>query len=300
MTPARARGAAARRHGVVPWLFAAPALLLHVAVIGVPACFTVVLSFCTWNGIGPLRFAGLANYQAMLDDSTFGTALLNNLRWMALYLTVPTSMALGAALLIDALRLPAARLVFRSIVFLPATVAGVVVARIWAWLYHPFFGINLTLHGWGLDRLALNWLADPAIALYSVVLADNWRWWGFLVVIFVVALGQIDPLLYESARIDGANRFQIAWFITIPTIRPVLMFVVLTSIVVSFLVLEMIYLMTSGGPGTSTQVAGFWIYTQAIYDLSYGYAGALAVTTMVILGALVTAVIAVPRRFARG
>lgn len=156
-------------------------------------------------------------------------------------------------------------------------------ARIWSWIFHPFFGINQVLHGWGRDGLALNWLSDPALALYSVAVADNWRWWGFLVIVFLAALQQVDRLLYESARIDGANRWQIFWFITVPALRSTLAFVLLTSVIFSFLILELIYLMTSGGPGTATQVTSFWIYTQAIYNFSYGYASALAVTVTLIL-----------------
>jgi raffinose/stachyose/melibiose transport system permease protein len=284
------------RRTLVPWLFAAPALLLHICVIAVPSAFTLVMSFSAWNGIGPLRFVGLANYRTMLSDTTFGAALLNNARWMAIYLTVPIAMALGTAVVISSLH-PTAQILYRVIFFLPATVAGVVVARVWSWLFHPFFGINQILQSWGWNDMALNWLSDPAIALYSIAIADNWRWWGFLVVIFLVALRQIDSLLYESARIDGANNRAILWFITIPALRPVLVFVAITSVIFSFLLLELVYLMTSGGPGMATQVASYWIYTQAIYDFNYGYAGALAVTVTLILLATAGAMLYLQRRW---
>jgi raffinose/stachyose/melibiose transport system permease protein len=291
-----ARRRSRRRRLLIPWLFAAPALLLHICVIAIPSLFTYVVSFCSWNGIGPLHFVGLSNYQAMFSDTTFGAALLNNVKWMVMYLTIPIAMALGAAVLIGSLRRPSLQLIYRSVFFLPATVAGVVVARIWSWIYHPFFGMNEVLHGWGWNALALNWLSDPNIALYSVAIADNWRWWGFLVIIFLAALQQVDHQLYESARIDGANRWQLFWYITIPSLRPTLLFVVLTSVIFSFLVLELIYLMTSGGPGTATQVTSYWIYSQAIYNFSYGYASALAVVLTLMLLVIISAVVFIQQR----
>jgi raffinose/stachyose/melibiose transport system permease protein len=237
------------RRLAIPWLFVLPAVLLHLVVIGGPALFTFVMSLTSWDGFTFGKFIGLANYHAVLtQDTTVVPALLNNVKWTVIFLTIPVALGLGVAIVISSLRGQAVQMTYRTIFYLPATVSGVVVGRVWQWIYDPFFGINTLFSAWGWNAVALSWLADPNIALYAVANADNWRWWGFLMIIFLAALHNVDPVLFEAAQIDGANRRRLFWHITLPSLRPTLVFVGLLTIIWSFQVIELIYIMTQGGP----------------------------------------------------
>ncbi len=271
-----------------PYLFSAPALIVHVSVILVPSLVTFGLSLFQWDGLSTPRYIGLGNFQHMFtDDRIFRVAFGNTVKWTLLFLTIPVAMGLISALLISAVR--AGQMFYRTVFYLPATLASIVVGRLWQWIYHPFSGLNSLLQQIGLGALALNWLSNPAIALYAVAFADNWRWWGFLSVTFLAALSQIDPTLHESAALDGANTWQRFWFITLPLLRPTLIFVWLTTTLSSFQVFDMIFVITRGGPGNSSQSLATWIYFQFINSFNAGYASSIATMTTLMLSAVIAA-----------
>jgi raffinose/stachyose/melibiose transport system permease protein len=277
-----------RRRWLVPWLFAAPALTIHILVVAGPSLATFVMSFFDWDGLSVGSFIGFKNFSDTLtNDPTFWVAVTNNLKWMAIALTIPMALALTVALMVRSVRHGGIQVAYRTLFYIPATMAGVVVARIWQWIYHPFYGINVFLSTTPFSGLALGWLTDPNVAIYAVALADNWRYWGFLMVVFLAALHQIEPVLYESAQLDGANRRQIFLYITVPALRPTLVFLTLNTIIGSFLVIEMIFLMTLGGPGNSSQVLGMWIYQQAVLNFKPGAASAISVMTTLMLSAVI-------------
>ena len=265
-----------RRH-VAPWLFILPAVLIHVLVIGVPTIFTFVLSLTSWNGFNFGKFIGLDNYRQVFNDPTVALAIGNNLRWMVIFLTIPIALALGVALLVCSVKGGGLQMVYRTIFYLPATVSSVVVGRLWQWIYDPFYGVNTLFTSWGLTSLAQSWLSDPNFALYSVANADNWRWWGYLMVIFLAAMGTVDTTLYEAAQMDGASRLRQFWHITLTSLRPTLVFVGLLTIIWSFQVIDLIFIMTQGGPANSTMTLSMWIYQNAVYNYVPGYASAIAV-----------------------
>lgn len=266
-----------RRRRAAPWLFILPAVLIHVLVIGGPALFTFFLSLTSWNGFTFGKFIGLGNYRQVFGDSTALLALTNNLKWTAIFLTIPIVLGLGAALLISSIRSGGAQMAYRTIFYLPATVSGVVVGRLWQWIYDPFYGVNTQFTAWGWTGLAQSWLSDPNLAIYAVANADNWRWWGYLMIIFLAALSGVDTTLHEAAQLDGAGRLGIFWHITLPSLRPTLVFVGLLTIIWSFQVIELIFIMTQGGPSNSSMTLAMWIYQQTIYNYSPGYASAIAV-----------------------
>lgn len=285
------------RRWLVPWLFALPALLIHVLVVAGPSLVTFAMSLFDWNGLTIRSFVGLNNFAYVLTrDTTFPVALANNIKWTLIALTIPVLLALAVAVLIRSIRNGKVQVAYRTIFFVPSTIAGVVVARIWQWIYHPFYGINVVLMNGPLSFLALGWLTDPNIALYAVALADNWRWWGFLMVVFLAALHQIDPALYEAAQVEGANRWQIFRYVTVPSLRPTIVFVMVNSIIGSFLVIEMIYLMTLGGPGNATQVLSMWIYQQAVFNFQPDYASAIAVLTTLMLSVVIAGFVILRKR----
>ena len=281
-----------RRRNWTLYLFLVPALIVHASVVAIPALITVGASLFKWDGLSVATFIGLQNFRDILTgDQIFRTAFGNNLKWMGLFLTIPVAMGLGSALLITGLKSGRLQLFYRTAFYLPATIASIVVGRIWQWVYHPFFGLNSVLVQNGLGMLALNWLSNPQIALYSVAFADNWRWWGFLSIVFLTALSQIDPILYESAALDGANVMQRIRFITLPLLRPTLIFVGLTTILNSFQSFDMVYILTNGGPGNASQLVSTYTYFQFIMMFSSGYASAIAVTITLILSVVIFAYI---------
>ncbi len=294
---AAARRRRPARRWLVPWLFALPALSIHVLVVAGPSLATFALSLFNWNGLTVGSFVGLDNFvYVFTKDSTFPVALANNLKWTLIALTVPVLLGLIVAVLVRSIRSGGVQVAYRTIFFVPSTIAGVVVARIWQWIYHPFYGINELLMTGPLSFLALGWLTDPNIVLYSVALADNWRVWGFLMVVFLAALHQIDPALYEAAQVEGANRWQIFRYITVPSLRPTIVFVILNGIIGSFLVIELIYLMTLGGPGNASQVLSMWIYQQAVFNFQPDYASAIAVVTTLMLSVVITGFVILRKR----
>lgn len=285
LAPAR-RSAAQRRRALVPWLFVAPALVLNLIVMAGPSLSSAYFSFTSWNGLGTPTWVGLDNFRQIAADQKVLTAIVNNVKWMALFLTVPILMALVASSLLASTR--RGQLLYRTIYFIPVVIATVVSAHVWMGIYSPLFGISNVLNSWGLHWANQDWLGQSTTALYSVAFVDNWHWWGFLVVVFLSAMHQVDPALYEAARVDGANRLRLFWHVTLPSIRPTLTFIVLMTIIWSFLAFDFVFIMTQGGPGYATQLLAIRVWQAAFTEFDAGYASAIALC----LSAICIAVIA--------
>lgn len=274
-------GMGRRRGRAVGYVLLAPALLLHVLVIAVPSVLTFLLGFYNWNILGAPQFIGLQNFTHVIHDPVFYEALSHNGIWTVIFLTVPVAIGLAAAVFIT--RVHRGQMVYRILFYLPATMASVVVARVWQWILDPFNGIgHLFAHG-PLRFLDSGWLSSPGLALYSVASVNIWAWWGFLCLLFVSSLGQIDPSWYEAASLEGASGWQQFRSITLPRLRPVLIFILLLTMLWSFTTFDYPYLMTGGGPAHASEVLSTWIYFQLVNSMSAGYAAALATTTTVLL-----------------
>lgn len=281
----RASGSGRRHHALTPWLFLAPLLVVNFVVIFGPAVGSAYFALTEWSGLGEAKFIGLANFRRMLSDQVYLRALTNNVKWTAIFLTVPIVMGLVGASLLSTIK--RGQLVYRLGFFLPYVLPSVVNAHIWETLFHPFRGIGPQFRKMGLSFLDLKFFGDPNIALYSIAFVDNWHWWGFLVVVFLSAMQGIDPSLYEAARIDGANRLQQFWYVTIPGIRPTLMFIMLMTIIWSFLVFDYVYVLTQGGPANASEVLGTYAYKLAFTRFEAGYAAAVGITMSMIAGIVV-------------
>jgi len=259
-----------------PWFFLAPLLLLNLVVIITPSLLSVRYAFTEWTGIGPARYIGLANFQEMLADPVFYRALWNNVRWTLIFLTVPVMMGLLGASLLSSIR--RGQILFRTLYFIPYVIASVVNAYIWKLILNPVFGIGPWLAERGIPWLDIRFFARTDTSLYAVAFVDNWHFWGFLVVLYLAAMHAVDPELYEAARIEGANRWHEFWHVTLPGIRPTLVFTLLMIMIWSFLVFDYIYLLTGGGPAHSSEVLATLTYSTAFYSLRVGYATAIALT----------------------
>lgn len=263
-----------RKKAMLPWLLMAPALLLLTFVVGGPVIGTMIISLTNWDGFSSFDFIGVQNYQSLFQDKIFWGSLLNNLKWMAVFLTIPVILGLAVALWIS--RINRGQLMYRTISFMPYILSTVVTAKLWALIYNPFNGVNVMFKEWGLDFLALSWLGDASIALFSVAFADLWHFWGFLVVLFLGGLQQIDKSLEEAAKIEGANKFQMFWHVVLPQLRPTVILIYMLLVIWSFAAFDYVFVMTGGGPGNASELMSTYMYDLAIYGQKPGYASAVA------------------------
>ena len=207
---------------------------------------------------------------------------------MTLSLIIPTAIGLAFAVALDQkLR---GRNAFRAALYLPAVIASIAVATMWSWMYNPIFGlVNAVMEALGLEWLIQDWLGDPDIALFSILVAYSWQATGAAMVLFLAGLQNVPAELREAARVDGANRRQVFRAVTFPALMPTFVVVTVLSIISSLKVFDLVYGMTLGGPAQSTQVLALWSYTQSFGLHDYGNGMAVA---MVLLA--VTLVIVIP------
>jgi raffinose/stachyose/melibiose transport system permease protein len=285
-----------RKRVLVAWAFMAPLVILNVVVILGPALATVYYSFTEWSGIGPAEFVGLENYRRMLTDGEFRLALLHHVIWLAIFLTVPITMGLFGAFLLS--QITRFQMVFRIVYFIPYVVASVVNASIWENLLDPERGIGPALAKQGIPWLnGVAFFGSQRLALPSVAFVDNWHWWGFILVLFLTAMqSSVDKELYEAAKVDGAGRWQQFMKVTLPGIRPTLVFVVLMTIIWSLLVFDYIYIITQGGPAGARDVVATQMYKEAFARFEAGYAAALRLGMSFVSGVIVLIFLYLRRR----
>ena len=272
----RSRGAGFRAT-LFPWLFILPIVLLHLVVVIGPSVGAIYYSLTDWSGIGAAKFIGLANFRdIMFHDLAYRKAFRNNLVWMLFFLTVPFAMSLFVASLLAGVRRGA--MAFRTVLFLPYVLPSVITASIWSNLLNHRLGIGAQLVKLGIPGLNRAFLGSPNTVLLSIAFIDNWHFWGFLMVLFLAAMQNISPDLYDSAKIDGANRWQEFRHVTVPSIRPTLFFMLMMVAVWSFLVFDYVWLLTQGGPAGASEVLATMLYKQAFNRFEAGYASAIGLT----------------------
>jgi raffinose/stachyose/melibiose transport system permease protein len=254
-------------------LFLVPALLINAVIILIPAFLTLAMAFANWDGASVPTFAGLDNFRAIFNDPVFFSALLNNIKWTVIFLTIPIGMGFFAGTMLLVAR--RGRTFFQAIYFLPVIIATVVVARVWqGMIYNPESGLVgwLNLHGFA--------LADPltnvSIALYAVASVDLWHWWGFLAVVFFAALRQVDASQIDAALMDGANLLQLMRHVLLPAIRPTITLMMIMTVIWSFLAFDFVYVLTQGGPAYASEVLSTLSYRYAFFNYTIGPAAAVA------------------------
>lgn len=267
------------------WVFMLPLIVVNTVVVLVPSLFAVYYSFTDWSGIGPSTFVGLDNYRNLLGDEEFLNGLWHNVVWTIFFLIVPMAMGLFGAYALT--RIQRFRLLFRVLYFIPYIVASVVNASIWESILDAQSGLG--------NLFGINPLGDPKLALWSVMLVNNWAWWGFLVVVFLAAMQGVNPSLYEAAQLDGAGPVRQFFAVTLPGIRPTFAFLGLMTIIWSFLAFDYVYVMTQGGPAGSTDLLSTLLYRQAFTNLNAGYASAVGVVMALISTVVVIAYLVIRR-----
>lgn len=257
------------------WSFIAPILILNLIVIVIPTIFSIYIAFTSWSGYGQPVFNGFANFQKLFQDRIFFKALGNNLIWTALFVTVPVIMGLTGAYLLAGIK--RGQVFYRLVFFIPYVISSVVNTQIWRFILNPRAGIGKWLAERGIGILDFPVLGTRDTALYAIAFVDNWHFWGFLVVIYLAAMSAVDTELYEVARLDGASRFQQFRFITLPSIRPTLVFTILMIIIWSSLVFDYVYILTGGGPAHASEVMATYLYDQAFARFEVGYSAAIGI-----------------------
>lgn len=283
------------RRKVVPWLFVLPILLINIAVVAGPAISAFYYSMTEWSGLGKAKFIGLDNFRTLFfDDPSFWHAFRNNVIWMLMFLTVPITLALiGASLLAPIKR---AAIFFRLTLFLPYVLPSVITAFIWSALMNPTRGLVGQLNDWGVPGFDKAFLGDPKTVLPAIAFIDNWHWWGFLMVLFLASMQNVPPDLYEAARLDGASRFQEFRDVTIPGIRPTLVFMLLMTSIWSFLTFDYIWILTQGGPAGASEVLAVLVQKQAFLNFEAGYAAAIGITMSIFVGIVISIFIVLRKR----
>ncbi len=288
------RGGVFFRRRVVPWLFVAPILAVNIAVVVGPTLSAFYYSMTDWNGIRPATWVGLANFQELATDNSFRHAFSNNLIWLLMFLTVPIAMSLAAASLLGPVRRGA--IVYRMALFIPYVLPSVVTAALWRGLFSPDRGIPALLTKAGIPGFDRAFLGDPKTVLPAIAFVDNWHWWGFLMVLFLAAMQNIPPDLYESARLDGASRWQEFRDVTLPGIRPTFVFMILMTTIWSFLTFDYIWILTQGGPAGASEVLAVLVFKEAFSNFNAGYASAIGLTLSFFVGINIGIFIVLRRR----
>ena len=265
-----------RRQGALtPYLFLLPGLLLFAVFRLYPLLDGLRLSF-TNARLGRAQYAwvGLANYERLLGDTRFHTSLWNT----ALYTVASTLpvLAIPLALAVALHRGVALTTLLRSAFFFPFTLSVVTVGLTWLWLLDPVVGpFNYYLRALGVP--VRSWLADPATAMAAIIVTTVWWVAGYYLVIYLAGLQDIPRELYEAAALDGAGGWTSFWAITLPLLRPVLLFVFVTHIIGSFQIFGQVFILTQGGPGDATRTAVQHLYETAFQNFfQFGSASAMA------------------------
>ncbi len=279
----RTRKGLSRFRNKIAWagfLFMIPTFMFWCLWTALPVILSLYASLTEWNLVGSMSFIGLGNFLELPQDKIFIIALRNTLVFVFLGTPISILVSLTFALLIN--ETANLRQFFISAFFIPVVTSMAVVAIIWKWLYQPSAGLfNYLLSLLGIAPL--KWLLDTKLVIPSVIIMSIWKNLGFAMVIFIAGLQGIPLTLYESAFMDGCSKRKSLWYITLPLLRPVTLFVFITSIIGSFQLFTQIYIMTEGGPRRASTVLAYYLYESAFISLRMGYASAIAVVMLLFM-----------------
>ncbi len=255
------------------WLFILPAMLHFMLFTSLPVFAALGLSLTNFSILREVQWVGLDNYGRILKDDVFWTVVGNTLQYAFWTVLLTVTLALGVAILLDQkLR---ARTWYRTAFYLPHVTSTAAISVLWIWLYSPQFGLFNAVVGWfGVPKQ--NWLANPGLAMYAIIIMSVWMSVGTYMVLYLAGLQNIPPELYDAAKVDGAARWALFRYITVPLLKPTTFLVLVTCLIKAFQVFDQIYIMTGGGPGYATSTVAHQIYKQAFENLNLGYASAMA------------------------
>lgn len=258
------------------WLFILPALAGTFVFIIIPVICSFGLSFCNWDLINPIEFAGFDNYREIFTEPLFYKIFLNTIVF-----AVSTSVfgviipLILAVILNDKIR---GSEFYKTAYFLPFITPMIVIGVVWQWIFDPNIGILNNLL-----QIHINWLYDTRFAMPALIIVSVWKLIGYNMIIFLSSLSTINQSLFEAAKIDGASPVQTFKSVTVPLMSPTIFFVVIITAISSFQIFDLIYLMTQGGPLDSTNVLVYAIYKNTFEYFNVGKASAIAYVLFVVI-----------------
>jgi raffinose/stachyose/melibiose transport system permease protein len=277
----RARRARSRRRWAAIALFLAPALILYLLLVVAPVVQAMYYSAFDWNGLGSLDdFVGLDNFKRAFQDDVFIGAIKHNGFFIALSLLLQLPFALGIALLLNQ-RLRG-RAVLRVLYFAPFVLSEVTTGVIWTLILQPGGLADHTLDKAGLDALIHQWLAEPGIVLWTLFVVISWKYFGFHMILYLAGLQQIPRELEEAALIDGAKRWQVIRYVTLPLLGPTIRISAFLSIIGALQLFDLVWVMTGGGPVHASNTMAVYMIDWSFKRFQFGYASAVAVIMLVI------------------
>ncbi|MEO8608857.1 MAG: sugar ABC transporter permease [Chloroflexota bacterium] len=272
-----------RRETIIGWAFVLPALVMYALFVLLPLLMSIQYSFFRWNGIGPMTWVGLKNYTTVLQDPDLLGTIFNAFRLVVYFSFVPVTLGLVVASIIHRVATGRLGAVARTILFLPQVIPLVAAGIIWGWLLALPGLVNQILNAVGLGAVTRAWLGDFDWALPAVGFIGIWVLLGFCTVLLSTGMTKLDPALFESARIDGAEWFTEFVRITVPLLRNEIGVCLTVTVIAALAAFDVVYVSTAGGPGNSTAVPGIQIYILAFTEQRIGLASALAVLLMLLV-----------------
>jgi multiple sugar transport system permease protein len=279
----RSFSASEKRRCIGLWLLLAPFLVGSVVLVGIPAAFTFGLAFTEYDALSPPTWRGLQNFRDVFDERVFQIAVRNSAVFVALAVPLRVLGALALALFLQHRRRCYG--VYRVAVFLPTVVPDIAYALIWLWIFNPLYGpLNVVLGALGLPQPA--WLVDPDTALVSIVIMSLFQI-GEGFVLLLAALRSIPPDYYDAGSLDGAGRWQLFRFVTLPLLAPWLLLLTVRDIIVTAQnTITAAYLMTGGGPYYATLFMPLLIYEEAFDRFRFGVGSAMMIVMFLAIGLL--------------
>lgn len=275
-----------KRSRWVPWFYIGPAVLVMAAACLYPVISAFQLGFYDWSMGTPwssAKWVGFDSFISAFSNPRVWSSLWTTLQFAAIAVTA--EMVLGIALAL-ALEHPVRGMsIFRTLFILPMMIAPIAVGLAWRYMFDAQFGlINAVLALFGVA--AKGWLSDPSLAFAAIVIADVWQWTPFVFIMMVAALANIDGAVMEATRIDGANWWQATFLVKLPMVMHVIAITLMMRLIDAFRVLEVIYVLTFGGPGDSTEILALHIYKTAFVGQQLGVASAISVLLLIVVALL--------------
>jgi lactose/L-arabinose transport system permease protein len=280
-----AQSALARSERINGWLFVMPALVLLGIFMVYPILWSLWMSFQVGRGMN-FSFGGLTNIMRLTQDPVFIRALTNNFLFLAIQVPIMLVLALFFANALNDSKLWG-RGFFRTAIFLPCVTSLVAYSVIFKSIFALDGIANQTLMFINIIENPINWLSDPFWARFVVITAITWRWTGYNMIFYLAAMQNIDRSMYEAARIDGVPGWARFWFITVPLLKPVILFTSVTSTIGTLQLFDEVNLLTMGGPSDSTMTLSLYIYNLSFRFMpSFGYAATVSYVIVILVGLL--------------
>jgi multiple sugar transport system permease protein len=277
------------------WISFTPALAMMLALSVLPIVNLVITSFqdISWaDGQATRSFAGFAHYKALFSDNLFAAGLRNTVIFALAAVAGQMVLAFAMALMVS--RIVRGRVLYRAIFILPLLIPGIVIGAIWKLMLNFDFGlVNKLLGLFGF--MPHDWLGSPETALFSVIVVDIWHWTPFCFLLFLAGLESLPQDVFEASKMDGASAWQELVHITLPLMVPTIIVTFAFRLIVAFKVFDEVYLLTGGGPGTSTEVLSFTLYQRFFTEDKAGYGSAMSVAIIFIVSILLVIAISARR-----